>query len=128
MIGNPETDTDNDFSDPTDPSYSEELVNDTADKSHHMNLSEALDAIHAEQSTHEQPPFDEFAEHPEDDEFSIDRQVRIAREEEARTTNTRLTAPPSEKRYRNKQSPRAPNSKDTLISELREKQMKLVDE
>lgn len=71
-------------------------------------------------------------ENPEDDEFSIERQMRLAREEEegGGSLHRRLVAPPSEIRRRNtnKQKQIANRNENPLIIEaLRKKQSELVD-
>lgn len=142
VVGNPETDTDNDFEDPSGSSF--HPVEDISD---HMNLAQALSAMEEEeqlfqsqsksQSSQQQPRddsdinWDEYmnvpeTDHLEDFEFPLDRQLRLlqeAEEEEQRGGLTgRLTAPLNEKRSRP-----TTQSSNRIIDQLRAKQLELVD-
>lgn len=68
---------------------------------------------------------------PEDDEWELDRRIRLTREmeQEQGHLNRRLTAPPNEIRRRNRsrQTQSANRNGNSTIDSLREKQMQLVD-
>lgn len=140
IVGNADTDTDNDYDDPTGSSYkpSEEPPG-------NLNLSQALSAIEGEQQriesqsksqSSQQQPSDDLAidwddfmipeDNPELDEFPLDRQLRLLQEEEEEERRGgltgRLTAPRSEKRSRP-----TTQSSNQAIDRLRTKQMELVD-
>lgn len=141
MIGDPDTDTDNDFSDPPELSW-HSISREHAERSEHMTLSQAMDVIEQSNSQHssahdEEINWDDYMqipelEHPEDDEFPLDRQLRLMREEEEEEeqraySSGRLTAPPNEVRRRAKRMPTHQTTQD-VAAELREKQMELVNE
>lgn len=138
VIGSPDTDTDNDFSNTPDPSYhsgqSEQQSEPQLDQSNdnlvanigNMNLAQALDSIEKERARSEAIAENALAANstidwnthmegtdPEDDEFPIDRYLQIEHEndEEERTgVSTRLTARVHKEKRQRKQT-----SADTAI-------------
>lgn len=146
-IGNTDSDTDNDFTGVSDSSYRSK-DSDGKDgkkaKITHMSWDDAIGAIRQEQQKEQletnnlaqpTPKSSEYDndvyEYPEDEEWSIERQLRLLREEEERQRaglGGRLTAPAEEVRRRYNRKPSTVNKRDDLITELREKQMKLLDE
>lgn len=155
VIGNPDTNTDNDFTGHSGSSVHSSRSGEVADEgtdavtgegtndSRHMNYSEALETLQEQQirfSQMSQTMIQQSPSHnseidwnnymnPEDDEFPIDRHLRLAREEEeeerARLSG-RLTAPADEIRRRTKKAPS--NNQDDVVAQLRIKQIQLADE
>lgn len=134
----------------------------TNDKTSQMNFSQALDtlqqqqrqhrdrlrpiqveesgqqqhSVHSNVDTHANVDWDEYmndSEHPEDEEWEIERRMRLLQEEEdeeerQRRSGIRLTAPPSEVRRRSKQPKHTQQSNRVdITAQLRAKQMELVD-
>lgn len=67
----------------------------------------------------------------EEEEFELDRRLRLQREEEEAGTaglTGRLTAPESERRQRPKKAAPSKTNYDDTTAQLRAKQMKLIDE
>lgn len=162
VIGNPETDTDNDFTNCSGSSYHSsngqsskaKQLNKKKGNSSHLNFTDALQALRDEgirtqtqtslqsqadetqlSQQQQQPQAEDnimnVDDYPEDEEWAIDRQVRLQEEQEEEErrqrigSSGRLTAPPREIRRRKRTQPANQN---TAIDHLREKQMKLVDE
>lgn len=140
IIGHPDTDTDNDYTNSSDISYQSSKAKQSRNNesnSAHLNFTDALNALREEgtrsqaaQESQADNIVDFVNDHPEDDETTIDRQVRLQNEEEADEQHTagvtgRLTAPPSE--IRSRASSRAPPIND-VVGLLRQNQLKLVEE
>lgn len=150
VIGDPATDTENDFSDPPESPYHFNTPDEQSDQpddnmnNSHMDFSGAMAAIRAEQNvigSQQQSMMQDSdidwndymnmpgTDHPEDDEFPIDRQLRILNEEEEEQRaglTGRLTAPEHEIRRRQRRS-KSINQDDTT-AQLRAKQIELVEE
>lgn len=147
VIGDPATDTSNEYSEKPDESYlpsDESDQNVMQDADGHMDLPTATIAIQDEQNQQTQAAhnplsqqinWEEYmtpldAEYPEDEEWELDRQLRILREqeeEERAGSHGRLTAPQHEVRRRQKQPSRTEANQVVETSQLRAKQMLLVE-
>lgn len=108
-------------------SKSDDVLHNIADDSSNAEIFELMKSLEAERTNsadiQTSPMSDDIQILPEDEEFHVERMLRL-REEERATTNKRLLAPPDEVRKRQIKSKK---TDDNLINELRLKQIEMVD-